>query len=30
VRVPMQSRDEAERFCADLQAAGGSCIVLKT
>jgi hypothetical protein len=30
VRVPMQSRNEAERFCADLQAAGGSCIVLKT
>ena len=30
VRVPMQSRDEAEAFCAKLKAAGGSCIVLKT
>lgn len=30
VRVPMQTRAEAERLCADLQAAGGSCIVLKT
>lgn len=30
IRVPMQTRAEAERLCADLQAAGGSCIVLKT
>lgn len=30
VRVPMQSRDEAESFCAKLKSAGASCIVLKT
>jgi hypothetical protein len=30
VRVPVQSRDEGERICRKLQAAGGSCIVLKT
>jgi hypothetical protein len=30
VRVPMETREESERFCADLKAAGGSCIVLKT
>ncbi len=30
VRVPMQSRKEAEQFCAELKAAGGSCVVLKT
>jgi hypothetical protein len=30
VRVPMQSRDEAESFCTKLKSAGGSCIVLKT
>ncbi|MBA3520418.1 MAG: lytic transglycosylase domain-containing protein [Rhizobiales bacterium] len=30
VRVPMQSRDEADQFCAELRAAGGSCVVLKT
>jgi hypothetical protein len=30
VRVPMQSRDEAESFCAKLRSAGASCVVLKT
>ena len=30
IRVPMQSRDEAEKFCAEMKAAGGSCVVLKT
>jgi hypothetical protein len=30
VRVPVQSRDEGDRLCKRLQAAGGSCIVLKT
>ena len=30
MRVPMQSRDEANRFCAELKAAGAACIVLKT
>ena len=30
VRVPVQSRDEAESLCAKLKSAGGSCIVLKT
>jgi hypothetical protein len=30
VRVPAESRKEADRLCADLKAAGGSCIVLKT
>lgn len=30
VRVPMQSRQEAEQFCAKLKAAGGICVVLKT
>jgi hypothetical protein len=29
-RVPAETRDEAERICAKLRAAGGSCIVLKT
>ncbi len=30
VRVPMPSRKEADRLCADLKSAGASCIVLKT
>jgi hypothetical protein len=30
MRVPMQSREEADRFCAELKAKGASCIVLKT
>ena len=30
VRVPAESRKEADRLCAKLKAAGGSCIVLKT
>jgi hypothetical protein len=30
IRVPMQSRKEAEQFCAELKSAGGSCVVLKT
>ena len=30
MRVPMQSRDEANRFCAELKAAGAACIVLKS
>lgn len=30
VRIPMPTRGDADRFCADLQAAGGSCVVLKT
>jgi hypothetical protein len=29
-RVPMQTREEADSLCADIRAAGGSCIVLKT
>ena len=29
-RVPMQTRAEADSLCADIRAAGGSCIVLKT
>jgi hypothetical protein len=30
IRAPAQSRQEAEKLCADLKAAGASCIVLKT
>jgi hypothetical protein len=30
IRVPMQSRKEAEQFCAELKSAGGNCVVLKT
>lgn len=30
VRVPMPSREAADRLCADLKAKGASCIVLKT
>jgi hypothetical protein len=30
VRVPAESRKQADRLCADLKAAGASCIVLKT
>ena len=30
VRLPAQSREEAERLCADFKRAGGSCVVLKT
>jgi hypothetical protein len=29
-RVPAETRDEAERICAAIRAAGGSCVVLKT
>lgn len=29
-RVPVQTREEGERLCAKLRAAGGSCVVLKT
>lgn len=30
VRVPADSRDEAESLCARIRAAGGSCVVLKS
>jgi len=30
VRVPAQTRDEAERLCATIRAAGGSCVVLRS
>ena len=30
VRVPVETRKEAETFCAELKAAGGSCVVLKS
>jgi hypothetical protein len=30
VRVPMQSRKEADDLCGEIRSAGGSCIVLKT
>lgn len=30
VRVPMQTRQEADDLCAKIRSAGGSCIVLKT
>ena len=30
VRVPMQTRDEADSLCREIKAVGGSCIVLKT
>ena len=30
MRVPMQTREEADGFCKKLKAAGGNCIVLKT
>jgi hypothetical protein len=30
VRVPMTSREEADRLCGDLKQAGANCIVLKT
>lgn len=30
VRVPAETRDEAETFCGKLRSAGGNCIVLKT
>jgi hypothetical protein len=30
IRVPAETRDEAETFCSKLRSAGGSCIVLKT
>ena len=30
VRIPAENRNEADRLCAELKAAGGSCIVLKT
>ena len=30
IRVPMQTREEADGFCKKLRAAGGSCVVLKT
>ncbi len=30
VRVPVETRAEAEEFCAKLKRAGGACIVLKT
>lgn len=30
VRVPTETREEAETFCRELRSAGGSCIVLKT
>ena len=29
-RVPTQTREEANRLCDDIRAAGGSCVVLKT
>jgi hypothetical protein len=29
MRVPMQSKREADRFCASLQQAGGNCIVFR-
>jgi Transglycosylase SLT domain/SPOR domain len=29
-RVPMQTRKEADQLCAQIKAAGGACIVLKT
>lgn len=29
-RVPMQTRQEADSLCAEIRAAGGSCVVLKT
>jgi hypothetical protein len=28
-RIGMQSRDDADKLCASLQAAGGACIVQK-
>jgi len=30
VRVPMQTRADADKFCNELRAAGGSCVVLKS
>ena len=30
VRVPVETRKEGEAFCAELKAAGGSCVVLKS
>lgn len=30
VRVPAETRDEAETFCRKLRSAGGNCVVLKT
>jgi hypothetical protein len=30
VRVPVESRAEGDAFCKKLQAAGASCIVLKS
>ena len=30
VRVPVETRKEGEKFCAELKAAGASCVVLKT
>ena len=30
VRVPMQTRQEADDLCGEIRSAGGSCIVLKT
>ena len=30
VRVPMQTREEANDLCSEIKAVGGSCIVLKT
>ena len=30
VRVPAQTREEANDLCAEIKAIGGSCIVLKT
>jgi hypothetical protein len=29
IRVPAQTREEGEAFCAELAEAGGSCVVLK-
>ena len=30
IRVPVETRKEGEAFCAELKAAGGSCVVLKS
>jgi len=30
VRVPAQTRNEAENLCAKIRAAGGNCVVLKS